>query len=149
MLLPLLLYALLGLVVEVIYTACYAAAEAVVEQGVVEASKQQGLKTGLELMAQQKQYFDMGTALTQSTGQVTTAGANFEATRRSTDAQLADNDAKRFRLLGEMFQDQLEEENQIIQMLMESKNKTVDAVIKMMNASFGTSQKIMAAGMAR
>jgi uncharacterized membrane protein len=40
MLLPLLLYALLGLVVEVIYTACYAAAEAVVEQGAIDSRLQ-------------------------------------------------------------------------------------------------------------
>ena len=69
--------------------------------------------------------------------------------RKICRCQLVGLDAKRLRMMAEMFQEQLEDENAIIEMLVESKNKTVDNVIKMMNAAFGTSQKIMAAGMAK
>ena len=118
-------------------------------QGAMQAATEAGHKTGMAAFEAMKKSYDVATATTQAAGTVTQAGANLTAAEKSADAQLAGLDAKRMRMMAEMFQEQLEDENAIIEMLVESKNKTVENVIKMMNAAFGTSQKIMAAGMAK
>jgi nitrogenase molybdenum-iron protein alpha/beta subunit len=117
--------------------------------GAVEGATALGYKSGMAAFEAMKKSYDVGTAITQSAGTVTQAGANLTAAEKAADAQQMDVDAKRLRLMAEMFQEQLEEENAIIEMIVESKNKAVENVIKMMNAAFGTSQKIMAAGMAK
>jgi len=77
------------------------------------------------------------------------AGANLTAAEKSLDAQEMALDSKRSQQQADRAQDQLEEEAAIMEMIMESKNQMVESVLKMMNASFGVNQKILAAGMAR
>lgn len=77
------------------------------------------------------------------------AGVNHEAATKSANAKEAQNEADRHKLLAEMMQQQIEEEAAIMKMIMESKNQTVDAVLKMMNAMFATKNKIMSVGMTR
>ena len=80
---------------------------------------------------------------------VVQAGANLTAAEKSLDAQEMALDSKRSQQQADRAQDQLEEEAAIMEMIMESKNQMVENVLKMMNASFGVNQKILAAGMAR
>lgn len=77
------------------------------------------------------------------------AAANLNAQQKSLDAQDMALDSKRSQQQADRAQDQLEEEAAIMEMIMESKNQMVESVLKMMNASFGVNQKIIAAGMAR
>jgi hypothetical protein len=77
------------------------------------------------------------------------AKANKDAATASCDASQAGVMAKRAQLMAERAQEQIEEEAEIIKMIIESKNKMVDSVIRMLNAMFGASQKLMSAGMAK
>ncbi len=77
------------------------------------------------------------------------AAANLNAQQKSLDAQDMALDSKRSQQQADRAQDQLEDEAAIMEMIMESKNQMVESVLKMMNASFGVNQKIIAAGMAR
>lgn len=82
-------------------------------------------------------------------GQVVSSGATMTANEKVLAAQQQSIEAKRMRMLAEMMQQTIEEENKTVQMIMESKNQVVDAVIQMMNAMFASSQKLMSAGMAK
>ncbi|MBI5508548.1 MAG: hypothetical protein HY903_07330 [Deltaproteobacteria bacterium] len=73
------------------------------------------------------------------------AQAEAEAAAKAAAAAEQLNNAKRFRLIAEMAQQQIEAENEIIRMIMESKNQAVDAVIKMLNAMFSSSVQLMSA----
>ncbi len=81
--------------------------------------------------------------------QVVSAGAQAKTAEKTADANEASNDSDRSRLQAEQAQHALEEQAAVISLIMESKNAMVDAVLKMMNASFATNNKVMSAGMAR
>ncbi len=81
--------------------------------------------------------------------QIVAAGAQAKSAEKSSDANEASNDSDRSRLQAEQAQHALEEQAAVISLIMESKNAMVDAVLKMMNASFATNNKVMSAGMAR
>lgn len=81
--------------------------------------------------------------------QVSQACANQASADASLDAQEAQNGAERAKHWAEKHQAVIEEEAAIMKLIMEAKNQMVDAVIKMLNAAFGTQQKVMAAGMVR
>ena len=81
---------------------------------------------------------------------VVQAGVNLTAAEKSLDAQemwLSTPSARSNKRTGR--KTKLEEEAAIMEMIMESKNQMVENVLKMMNASFGVNQKLLAAGMAR
>jgi Flp pilus assembly protein TadB len=80
---------------------------------------------------------------------VVEAKANNDAANASIDAGQAGLMGKRAQMMAEQMQEQLEQEAEIMKMIIESKNKMVEAVIRMMNAAFGSAQKLMSAGMAR
>ena len=84
-----------------------------------------------------------------STGEIGKAEANNTTAQKLLDSQEADVEAKRMRLLAEMAQNQIQDSGEMIKVIMESKNNTVDAVTKMMSAMFASSQKLMSAGMAK
>lgn len=81
--------------------------------------------------------------------QLGAATAENKAANLALDAQQSALDAKRFEKMAQMHQQQLQEEGEIIKTLIESKNKTVDAVLQMLNAMFASSVKLMSAAMAR
>jgi hypothetical protein len=85
----------------------------------------------------------------QAGSEVAQAKAAEEAALKAAAANEARNNAARWRLIAEMAQQQIEAENEIIKMIVESKNQTVDAVIKMLNAMFASSSKLMSASMSR
>lgn len=87
--------------------------------------------------------------LAASTAQVSNAAVQTKSNSKNIEAQEKAIEAKRQRALAEMFQNQISEENEVMKMIMESKNSLVDAILKMMNAMFATRQKLMSAGIAR
>ncbi len=80
---------------------------------------------------------------------VVEADANKNASTASCDAAAAGLMGQQAQLMAEKFQEQLKDEGEIMQTIMESKNKVVDAILRMMNAMFGSAQKLMSAGMAK
>lgn len=86
---------------------------------------------------------------TQAGGSIINAGAEYQMAMNEADIAEMRNDAKRWEFVGDLHQDQVEEQGQIMKEIMESKNQTVDAVMSMMNASFVSKQKLMAANMVR
>ena len=65
------------------------------------------------------------------------------------DARGITNDARRAQLKADLHQAQIEEEGELVKALYESKNKSVDAILRMLKASQATSAKLMASTMAR
>ena len=90
-----------------------------------------------------------GCAVATFASQAGAAAAENKAANKALDAQQSALDAKRFQKLAEMHQQQLQEEGEIIKTIVESKNKTVDAVLQMLNAMFASSVKLMSAAVAR
>ncbi|MCK5689601.1 hypothetical protein KAI87_10050 [Myxococcota bacterium] len=91
----------------------------------------------------------LGAALIGAAASIGSAAANKSAADSSADAQQASNNRDRSEMFAEMFQQLLEEQSAQIGMIIESKNKMMDSVIQMMNASFATQQKVVSAGMAK
>lgn len=87
--------------------------------------------------------------LTAMSGQIVEAGAKRKETELHIDASEARNDAARFELTGELYQDVLASEAEIMREIMESKNQTVESVKSMLDASFVSTQKLMAATTSR
>ena len=82
-------------------------------------------------------------------GEIARGIVNGKSAEMTADARQQQLMAERMRHMAELFQSQLEEEGEIIEMLMTSKNQALDAVLRMLNANFASNQKIMMAGMAR
>jgi hypothetical protein len=76
-------------------------------------------------------------------------GANLKASQMASDAQQLDVAGRRSSLRAEKMQEQIQEEAEIINMIIESKNKAVEAVIKMSQAAHGSNLKVQSAGMAK
>lgn len=81
--------------------------------------------------------------------QIAMAVAQYEAQMKILDAKEEKNNAERFKLMGDMHQNQVQETGEIINTIMELKNQMVESVIQMLNASFSTRQQLMSAAMAR
>jgi hypothetical protein len=77
------------------------------------------------------------------------AKTDLEIQQLMIEAQQAQSKAKRFQALADELQSQIEEQNAAIAMIMESKNKVLDAVIAMMSAMSATKMKLTSAGTAR
>jgi hypothetical protein len=77
------------------------------------------------------------------------AAANKKAQVATCDAAQSGAMAKRALLMADRAQEQIEEEAEMIKVIIESKNKMVESVMRMLNAMFGASQKLMSAGMAK
>lgn len=71
------------------------------------------------------------------------AGINLSATQQSLEAQTVDVMASRMRQFAELNQAGVEEEAKVIELILESKNKAVQAVMKMINANHGTQLKLI------
>lgn len=81
--------------------------------------------------------------------QIVRAVMQYQAQMKMADAKQEKNNAERFKLMGDMHQNQVEETGDTINKIMELKNQMVDSVINMINASFSTQQQLMSASMAR
>lgn len=88
-------------------------------------------------------------AIIAAAGQIMVAQAELQATNKMLDAKEMRNSADRFKLMADMHQDQVKEQGEIMKLIMESKNQTIDAVMQMMNASFASQQKLLSAMLAR
>ena len=91
----------------------------------------------------------LGCAVASFATQAAAAGAENKAANKALDAQQTTVDAKRAEKMAQMHQNQLKEEAELIKTIVESKNKTVDAVLQMLNAMFASTVKLMSAAMAR
>ena len=87
--------------------------------------------------------------LVQGSTQLLNAKANAVAAKKAAAAQQMDLLAQRMRLFADLLQEQLQEEAEIINQIMESKNKTIDAVMKMLDQQHGVAVKMMASGLVR
>ncbi|MED5464439.1 MAG: hypothetical protein VX699_07285 [Myxococcota bacterium] len=87
--------------------------------------------------------FLIGQALLSSSTSVTEGGTTAVAATKAADAQTADLQSKRLRALMEKFQEQIQEEGEIIHMIMESKNKRVEAALKMSQAAHASATKVV------
>ncbi len=81
--------------------------------------------------------------------QIVVAVAQYEAQMKILDAKEEKNNGERWKLMGDMHQNQVQETGEIINTIMELKNQMVESVIQMLNASFSTRQQLMSAAMAR
>jgi hypothetical protein len=81
--------------------------------------------------------------------QIVVAIAQYTAQMKMLDAKEEKNNAERFKLMGDMHQDQVHETAEVINTIMELKNQMIESVIAMLNASFSTRQQLMSAAMAR
>ncbi|MEO1175122.1 MAG: hypothetical protein AAFX94_24165, partial [Myxococcota bacterium] len=103
----------------------------------------------MEWLAQNESVIKKVAMATQAGGGMINAGMDYEMAMKEADIAEMRNDAKRFEFVADMHQDQIEDQGQIMNEIMESKNQTVDAVMSMMNSSFVSKQKLMAANMVR
>jgi len=81
--------------------------------------------------------------------QLTSAVANKGATDKLATAESTDNDAKKAQKLAQMLEDQVKAENEIIGTIIESKSKTMDAIMQMINAMFASTVKLQSAAMSQ
>lgn len=107
------------------------AAKEVVKEAVTEAGKEAG-----------KGFSKAALAAVNAGGQATMAVANNQAAQRSLDAQQSSLDAEESRKRAERAQQQIEDEGEIIKLILDSKNQTVEAVLRLMNATFVTNTKL-------
>lgn len=87
--------------------------------------------------------------LTAMSGQIVEAGVKRKETELHADASEARNDSARYELTGELHQDVLEAEADIMSEIMESKNRVVESVTSMLDASSISTQRLMAAATGR
>ena len=84
-------------------------------------------------------------ALTQVAG----AGIHLNTQTKTADASMMDVLASRMRQFSELHQAQISEEFEIINMIMESKNKAIANVMRMLNENMGVSMKLISVGQSR
>jgi hypothetical protein len=115
----------------------------------LESTLEQALETAVEKGLEKGLSSGIKNALrlTQLIGGVAKGGIDNQVAQKSATADLAQNGADRARLRAEIEQQNIEEESAIIQMILESKNQVVEAVMKMMQASAGTQSKLNNASM--
>ncbi len=77
------------------------------------------------------------------------AGANYTAADKALDARQAQLGVTRSRFRADQEQERIQEEGEIINGIMEQKNRTIDAVMQMTNATWASRQQLMAASVAR
>ncbi len=126
-----------------------------IEQG-LDAAAETGVDQALNPPSEMVQFLaknetainNIGTATVMG-GQVVEAGAKYKEAMLHADAAEWRNEAARFELVGDMHQNMIENEADIMKEIMESKNQVVDSVMSMMNASFVSSQKLIAAAASR
>ena len=75
------------------------------------------------------------------------AVATYQASSAATEAEEQDLLAQRAQKMAQMAQDMVKGESEIIKLILESKNKTVEAVMQMLNAMFASTLKLQSAAM--
>ncbi len=77
------------------------------------------------------------------------AGANYKAADKMLDAKEAQLGVTKARFRADQAQERVQDEAEIINTIMESKNQTIDAVMQMTNATWASRQQLMAASIAK
>ncbi len=88
-------------------------------------------------------------ALIKLVAEIVVAQMQLAAQLKMADAKELENYGKGRRLNAEINQNQVEDETEIMKRIMEDKNRTVDAVIKMSQLSFASSSKLLSASISQ